>query len=165
MYAYSWQVKCKLLEGRCYLEKRIVHSSICTYVCVSRSDMPDSLRPYGLQPARLLCPWDSPGKNTGVGCHFLLQGIFPTQGSNLGLLLCRQILYLLSHQGNPFITSYSINISACWGYQKLHKYVTCYGLLHLLFGVFISSAEVNFYSNTIYSIYFAMFQIWDFQLR
>ena len=38
---------------------------------------------------------DSPGKNTGVGCHFLLQGIFPTQGSNPGLLHCRQILYLL----------------------------------------------------------------------
>ena len=36
--------------------------------------------PYGPQPARLLCPWDSPGKNTGIGCHFLLQGIFPTQG-------------------------------------------------------------------------------------
>ena len=35
----------------------------------------------GLQPARLRCPWDSPGKNTGVGCHFLLQRIFPTQGS------------------------------------------------------------------------------------
>ena len=47
----------------------------------------------------LLCPWNSPGKNTGVGCHSFLQGIFPTQGSNLGLLHCRQILYLLSHQG------------------------------------------------------------------
>ena len=44
----------------------------------SRSAASDSLRPYGLQPARLLCPWDSPGKNTGVGCHFLLQGIFST---------------------------------------------------------------------------------------
>ena len=42
------------------------------------------LRPVA---SRLLCPWDSPGKNTGVGCHFLLQGIFPTQGSNLSLLL------------------------------------------------------------------------------
>ena len=41
---------------------------------------------------RLLCPWDSPGKNTGVGCHFLLQGIFLTQGSNLGLPHCRQML-------------------------------------------------------------------------
>ena len=44
---------------------------------------------------------DSPGKNTGVGCHFLLQGIFPTQGSHPGLLHCRQILYPLSHQGSP----------------------------------------------------------------
>ena len=42
----------------------------------------DSLWSHGLQPARLLCPWDSPGKNTGVGCHAILQGIFPTQGSN-----------------------------------------------------------------------------------
>ena len=44
--------------------------------------------------------WDSPGKNTGVGCHALLQEIFPTQGSNLGLSHCRQILYHLSHQGS-----------------------------------------------------------------
>ena len=42
---------------------------------------------------RLLCPWDFVGKSTGVGCHFLLQGIFPSQGSNLGLLHCRQMLY------------------------------------------------------------------------
>ena len=42
--------------------------------------------PYGLQSARVLCPWDFPGKNTGVGCHFLLQGIFPTQALNLCLL-------------------------------------------------------------------------------
>ena len=61
--------------------------------------MSDSLRPQGLEPARLLCPRDSPGKNTAVGCHALLQGIFPTQGSNLGLLHCRRILHYLSHQG------------------------------------------------------------------
>ena len=52
--------------------------------------------------SRLLCPWDSPGSNTGVGCHSLLQGIFPTQGPNLGLLHCRQI-YHLSNQGSPYI--------------------------------------------------------------
>ena len=52
--------------------------------------------------ARLLCPWNSPGKNTGVGSHSLLQGIFLTQGLNLSLLHCRQILYHLSHQGSPF---------------------------------------------------------------
>ena len=49
---------------------------------------------------RLLCPRDSPDKNTGVGCHALLQGIYPTQGSKPGLLPQRQILYQLSHQGS-----------------------------------------------------------------
>ena len=44
---------------------------------------------------------DSPGKNTGVGCHALLQGVFSTQRSNLGLPNCRQILYHLSHKGSP----------------------------------------------------------------
>ena len=52
------------------------------------------------EPTRLLCLWDFTGKNTGVGGHFLLQGIFVTQGSNLGLLHCRQTLYCLSHQGS-----------------------------------------------------------------
>ena len=51
--------------------------------------------------ARLLCPWDSPGKNTGVGCHALLQGIVPTQGSNTGCLHCRWTLCCLSHCGSP----------------------------------------------------------------
>ena len=52
----------------------------------------DAMQTHGLQPARLLCPWDSPGKNTGVGGCSLLQGIFPNQGSNLGLLHYRYIL-------------------------------------------------------------------------
>ena len=52
-------------------------------VCVSHSVMSNSLWPHGLGLTRLFCPWDSPGKNTGVGCHFLLQEIFPTQGLNL----------------------------------------------------------------------------------
>ena len=49
----------------------------------------DSLQPHGLQPTRLLCPWNSSGKNTEVGCHSFLQGIFPSQRLNLGLPLCR----------------------------------------------------------------------------
>ena len=52
------------------------------HVCLVVSD---SLQHHTLLPARFLCPWDSPGENTGVGCHFLLQGIFPIQGSNSGL--------------------------------------------------------------------------------
>ena len=50
--------------------------------------------------SKLLCPGNFPGKDTGVGCHSLLQGIFPALGLNLGLLHCRQILYCLSHQGS-----------------------------------------------------------------
>ena len=61
----------------------------------------DSWRPHGLEPARLLCPWDSPGQSTGVGSFSFLQGIFLTQGSNPGLLHCRLVLYHLSHQGSP----------------------------------------------------------------
>ena len=82
---------------------------VCAHACafmhvLSHSAVADSLRPHALEPTRPLCPWDSPGKNTGVGCHFLLQGIFPTQGSNpclLCLLHCREILYPLSHLGSP----------------------------------------------------------------
>ena len=59
----------------------------------NRSIMSSSLWPYGLLPSRLLCPWDFSGKNTGVGCHFLLQGIFLTQELNLSLLLGKWILY------------------------------------------------------------------------
>ena len=62
----------------------------------SRSVMSNSLWPQGLYS-----PWNSPGQNTGVGSLFLLQGIFPTQGSNPGLLHCRWILYQLNHKGSP----------------------------------------------------------------
>ena len=74
-----------------------------THICisVSCSVMSDFWWSHGLYPTRLLYPWNSPGKNTQVGCHSLLLGIFPTQGLNLGLLHCRQILYSLSHQGSP----------------------------------------------------------------
>ena len=54
-----------------------------------------------LQPHGLYSPWTSPGQNTGGDSLSLLQGIFPTQGSNTGLLHCRQILYHLNHQGKP----------------------------------------------------------------
>ena len=69
-------------------------------------------------PTDLCRPWDFPGKNTGVGCHFLFQGIFPTQGSNPGLLHCRQTLFGLSHQGSletlifPFIM-YQYGVCCC----------------------------------------------------
>ena len=64
----------------------------------------NSLQPHGLQHARLFCPWDYPGKNTGVGCHCFLHGIltFPTQGLNPCLLHFRQILHPLSQLESPY---------------------------------------------------------------
>ena len=73
---------------------------LCACVCVGCSVMSDSLWPHGLYTAsRLLCAWNSPGKNTGVGSHSAFQGIFPSQGSNPGLLHCRQTL----PPGKPYI--------------------------------------------------------------
>ena len=66
---------------------------------VSHSVVPDSLPPHRWQPARLLCPWDFPGKDTRVVCHFLLQGIFLNRGLNPCLLYCRWVLYVPSYQG------------------------------------------------------------------
>ena len=61
----------------------------------SRSVVSNSMQPHGL-----CSPWNSSGQNTGVGSQSLLQGIFPTQGSNPGLPHCKQILYQMSHKGS-----------------------------------------------------------------
>ena len=74
---------------------------VCVCVSVSVSESCPTLRPQGLWLARLFCPWNFPGKNTGVDCHSLLHGIFPTQGLNQGLLHCGRIRYFLSHQRSP----------------------------------------------------------------
>ena len=100
--------------------------------------------PMDYSPARLLCPWGSPGKNTGVGCPSLLQEVFPTQGSNPGLSHCRQILYCLSHQGSPppketCVEVYSMgapqgNLTGCvltiMDTQDLTSTHTCSGMAH-----------------------------------
>ena len=70
----------------------------------SHSGVSNSLRPHGLYRVR-----NSPGQNTGMGSLSLLQGIFPTQGSNPGLLHCRWILYQLSHKGSPWILEWVAN--------------------------------------------------------
>ena len=73
----------KPLRGRCVRSTGWNLHGVCA--CrVAQSCL--TLRPHGLYSARLLCPWDSPGKDTGAGCHALLQGIFLTKGSNLCLL-------------------------------------------------------------------------------
>ena len=68
-------------------------------------------------PTRLLHPWDSPGKNTGVGHHSLLQGIFPTQGSNPGLLHCRQTLLPSETRGKTLLPGWGSRASDSSAYQ------------------------------------------------
>ena len=78
----------------------------------SCSVVSNSLRPHGLYS-----PWNSPGRNTGVGSLFLLHRIFPAQGLNPGLPHCRRILYQLSHKGSPRILEwvvYRFSSGASW---------------------------------------------------
>ena len=86
------------------------------YILSCFSVASNSSQCHGLQPSRLLCPWNFAGKNTRVGCHFLLQGIFPSQGSNLHLwhlLLWQTDSFPLCPWGSPFIciTSFICHIS------------------------------------------------------
>ena len=87
---------------------------VCVCVCVCDLVMSDSLWPHELQPTKLCHPWKSPGKCIVVGFHSLLPEIFPTQGPNLCLQYCRQILYHLSHQGSPKQTFLSNNLAFYW---------------------------------------------------
>ena len=84
----------------------------------SCSVVSDSLQPHGLYS-----PWNSPGQNTGVDSPSLLQGIFPSEGSNPGLLHCRQILYQLRHKRSPYVCII----------MKLHIFKIMYLYIMLLF--------------------------------
>ena len=93
-------------------EKEVTQS--CPTLCKSMDYSP---------PGSSVRAWNFPGKDTGMCCHFLLQGIFPTQESNPGLWHCRQTLYHLSHQGSPWpgIKSGSPALGAC----KLEVIIEC----------------------------------------
>ena len=97
--------------------------SLMQWSDVKVSVVSDSLRPH-----RLYSPWNSPGKNTGVGNRSLLQGIFPTQGSNPGVLHRRQILYQLSHQGS-FSSVQFISVAqsrlTLWPHGLQHARLSC----------------------------------------
>ena len=82
--------------------------------------MSNSLRPPGPKPAKLLCPWGSPGKNTEIGCHALLQGIFPTQGLNSCLLHWHVDSLLLAPPGKPVnrCTKSLIGVSSCFHLKR-----------------------------------------------
>ena len=73
----------------------------CSKIYITQKNESHSVVSNSLQPHGLYSPWNSLGQNTGVGSLSLLQGIFPTQGSNPGFRHCRWILYQLSHKGSP----------------------------------------------------------------
>ena len=77
--------------------------SLAARCVLSAQSWPTLCDPMACSPPHSFVHGGSPGKNTGVGCHAVHQGIFPTQGSNPGLPHCRQILYHLSHQESPWI--------------------------------------------------------------
>ena len=92
----EWEVETRHTHTRTHTSHKPVSDSDGYSESESRSVMSNSLRPQGLYS-----PWNSPGQNTEVGSHSLLQGIFPIQESNQGFLHCRWILYQLSYQGSP----------------------------------------------------------------
>ena len=80
-------------------------------------------------------PWNSPGQNTRVGCLSLLQGIFPTQGSNPGLPHCRQVLYQLSHKGSPRTlegVAYPFSRGSSLTQESNHGHLHCRWILYQL---------------------------------
>ena len=92
----------------CYPGPKQLKNNVCVilgYACLVAQLCPTLSDPLDCSPPGSSVHGDSPGKNTGVGCRSLPQGIFPTQGSNLGLLCllhCRQVLYHSSHLGSPY---------------------------------------------------------------
>ena len=125
--------------------------------CQLASAASDSVRPNGLSPAKPFCPWDSPGRNTGVSCCALLQGIFPTRGSNLGLscLLC---LYHQCHLGSLLLYSVSCWISLLFGLICYFWLCFYYSILsNLWLSPWVLSkilSWIHLYSvNTVYSLY------------
>ena len=95
-----------------------IHLFMHVHMCLCARLLQSCLTPCNPTTVGFFCPWGSPGQNTGVGWHALLQGIFPTQRSNLDLLSCRQILYY-----------YATRAAHIWihvvSYQSLNKYYFC----------------------------------------
>ena len=113
-----------------------------------------TLRPHRWQPTRLPRPWESPGKNTGVGCHFLLQGIFPTQGSYLDLLHCMWILYHLTTRkahlwwllGLIWIVTKFSWLSLLYTGNKHVIKLACFALVDLLLQVVSALRKIIFHT-------------------
>ena len=111
----------------CQLQVYSTVIQLCCCCVLATQSCPTLGDPWTV-PTGLLCPWNFPGKNRGVDSHSLLQGIFPTQGLNLTLPCCRQILYHLIHQGSLI----RIYICVC---VYIYMYVCMYVCIHIRISV------------------------------
>ena len=118
------------------------------------SVMSNSLRPHGLQPTKLLCPWNSPGKNTGVSCHTFLQWIFPTQVSS------PHLLHHLHWQVGSFSTGAmweALNIL----YPKIKKYPPTHSLISALLYILEDHMKMSFlFASLSYLMLFSVISCW-----
>ena len=115
MIDLGYQGKIRLFLKWKYEWVCLEYRSLCACVLMLRhSVVSDSLQPHDYSPPGFSVHGHSPGKNTGVGCHLLLQGIFPTQGSNPGLLHCRWILYHLNHQESQLRDELLLLLPCLW---------------------------------------------------
>ena len=101
MQKQAWGSSCLLTKTLVYV--CCVRKYMCAVLCLVAESYLTFCDPMDYSPPGSSVHGDSPGKNTGVGCHAHLQEIFPAQGSNPGLLHCMLLLYHLSHQGSPGI--------------------------------------------------------------
>ena len=108
----EWEMFCPYFLLPCYNTRPREPVHMCVYVCVC-SVVSDSLQPHRLQFTRLLCPWNYSGKNTGVGCLVLLQGLFPTQGLNLCLLPWQVDSLPLSHLKSSINWLFTYPLKSC----------------------------------------------------
>ena len=111
---------------------------LCCAVIVSQS-CPSLCDPMDCSPPGSSVHRDSPGKNTGVDCHALLQGIFPTQGLDPGLLHCRQILYQLSHKGSPYICISTYKYTN-YLHTNIHTHTHTYMCIHLHIYIYVTGS-------------------------
>ena len=101
---------------------------LCAVLCLLAQSSPTLCDPIDCSPPGSSVHGDSPGKNTGVGCHALLQGLFPTQELNRGLLHYRQILHHLSHQESPRTLEW-VAYPFSRGSPRPRKDSTCLGVI------------------------------------
>ena len=145
-------------------------SYVCVCVCSVTQLCSTLCDPMDCSPPGSSVHGKSPGKNTGVSCHALLQGIFPTQGSNLGLLHCRQILYWLSHRGSPRILEWVAYAFSRWSSRPRNQamisciadgFFTSWATRKLLIGPQFLHIE----SEVVSIVWQSLFKLWTFTVN